>query len=146
MLWVGWKGPCWWSYFYGEVTDADAQQYIDEGVLKASKMCKVSGVLALTMVVKSNGPTRKHMELIGAAIKAEGGNETLPTAHAMYLTSYLARAALMVLNKIVYKAYPERIFSSPIDALKWLSIMDPRINPVEIVEDIKCSVPDFAIW
>ena len=144
-VWHGNTTGCLWFYFNGELTKADWQAYMDQMALHT----RPEGALTETAMIishRSGSPTPTMRREVAEFMRDKKELLAHLKGHAMVTESALTRGSLIALNWIFKKPFPERVFSEPTSALRWLSEISVMAKGDEIWAEIKRVVAPEAMW
>jgi hypothetical protein len=65
---------------------------------------------------------------------------------ALVIDSTVHRHAITALSWIVKKPFEERIFNSPLSAIKWLTEKHPALDPEAVRASMASQVPRHSLW
>jgi hypothetical protein len=144
-IWVGDTNGCLWFYFNGELTQDDWDRYMDH--LELHTRPEVEPI-ETTMIIsyRSGSPTPPMRRRVAEFMRNNKQLIAHLRGNAMVTESALSRSSLIALNWLFKKPFPERVFSRPIPALRWLSEISVLACGEEIWGEIARVVPGEVLW
>ena len=141
--WSGRVGPCWWSYFEGQITQSDWNSFLHFS--RQSYTIASAGDVILTVPFRATAPPLAMRRQLGSLID-ETANTNPITHHAFATDSSLVLMVNTAINWLSTKPYRERTFIRPTDALRWLGGVNRRVRPDEVRRAIAAAVPASRLW
>ena len=142
-FWMGRVGRLWWFYFTGPCTDETWRQYLDM-VKRMVDTGMESTLVCFAHLAAAPSPVqRKQMAEFIEANRV--GLERLDR-FALVIDSVVHRGAITAISWLVKKPFEERVFNSPISAVKWLTEGHPELDPEVVRASIAAQVPRHSLW
>jgi serine/threonine protein kinase len=143
-FWSGRVGRLWWFHYSGPCTDETWRQYLD----MVQQMLDTGNESTLACFAhQAAAPTplqRKQMadfiETNRAALAARLDR------FALVIDSVVHRHAITALSWLVKKPFEERIFNSPVAAIKWLTEKHAELDAEAVRASIVAQVPRHSLW
>ncbi len=141
--WSGRAGPCWWSYFHGEITAADWQAFL--AFSRESYTRGTRGEVITTLPFAVSAPSALMRKQLGALIDETAADNRIHY-HAFATDSRVTYAINTAVNWLTRKPYEERTFHDPLEAFAWLRSVNADVVPEALASDIRQTVPASALW
>lgn len=143
-IWTGGTPELCWGYFYGEHSPEEWSQYIQH-LRKTIVRFDPPGAI-LTIAHGGILPAPSERGELGTMIAS--GDARSVGAHALVTNSRLARGTLVAVNWLARKPFPEKVFSQPEPALRWLAETcgEAGIDPAEVWRSVSDEVPKASFW
>ncbi len=143
-IWFNVTSSCSWSYHHGPRSEDDWSGYV-EFVRETGKTVGDGGV-ALTIAFKTTTPSALQRRSLSDAFLNERRFSRL-AGHAFVTDSARIRGVITAVNWVTKKPFREEVFSSPKNALKWLSEVSAQpIDTERVWNEIVRTVPEEALW
>ncbi len=142
-FWLGRVSRLWWFYYTGPCTNETWSQYLE----MVQRM--VDGGLDTTLVCfahLADAPSPLQRKQMADFIQKNAKGLERLDRFALVIDSVIHRGAITAISWLVKKPFEERVFNSPLAAIKWLTEPHPSLNPEEIRASIVAQVPRHSLW
>ncbi|NUP09645.1 MAG: hypothetical protein HOW73_26665 [Polyangiaceae bacterium] len=139
---AGEVGPCSWVVLFESLTEADVEAFAAR--IEALGNVRDPRYVVLDIAHGLGLPTPLQRKRITTAVESAIANKGTLAGHALATNSIAARGVLTAINWFVERPFEEKIFSNPADALTWLASLNPKVDPVEVLDHIGRAVPHFS--
>lgn len=141
-LWCGKCADCVWSYTYGGITDSELQNYLDNCLAPIGN--NAEGNVILSIAYRVPLLSRGQMDTLVAFAEKTLFFVARTRAHAFVSESVSLRHLSQEMHKRVTDSlgfnYTKRTFQDCGNALTWLSVFSPKLEPKEVLMDIRSKV------
>jgi len=144
-VWNGYTGGCIWSYFNGGLGQPDWDAYVDHLASFAGEV-HAEAETVLVVAYQSESPNAAMRQQVAQFMRQHQEKLALLKGHAMATDSAMSRGALIALNWIFKKPFPERVFPGVSAGLAWLDEISERFDPVAMWVELNRVLPEEAIW
>lgn len=141
--WSGRVGRVWWFYHVGPSTEETWHQYLK--MVEAMLSVEREATLAF-FAHRAEAPRPVQRQQLADFIERKRSQLHRLDRFALVVDSALQRGALTAVNWLVKKPFEERIFNSPLAAIKWLTEKHPQPNPGAVRDSIIGQVPRHSLW
>jgi hypothetical protein len=142
-FWSGRVGRLWWFHYTGPCTDETWRQYLAL-VGRMVDSGRDSSLVFFAHHAGAPGAVQRK-ELADFVQKNMKALERLDR-FALVIDSVVHRGALTAINWLVKKPFEERVFNSPLSAIKWLTEKHPELEPEAVRMAIASQVPRHSLW
>jgi tRNA A-37 threonylcarbamoyl transferase component Bud32 len=142
-FWSGRVGRLWWFYYAGPCTEETWNQYLAmvarmlETGLDATLACFAHRAAAPNPVQRKQMADFIDEHRVALARVDRFG---------LVIDSVVHRGAITAINWLVRKPFEERVFNSPVAAIRWLTENRPELAPNAIRTSIVSQVPRRSLW
>jgi hypothetical protein len=142
-FWLGRMGRLWWFYYTGPCTEETWDQYL-EMVKRMLDSWQPATLLCLAH--RADAPNPLQRKKMADFINRNRIELRRLDRFALVVDSVLHRGAITAINWLVGKPFDERVFNSPLAAIKWLAEPHAELDREEIRTAIVAQVPQASLW
>jgi serine/threonine protein kinase len=142
-FWSGRVGRLWWFHYTGPCTDETWRQYL-ELVQRMLDGGEVSTLLC--MAHQADAPSALQRKQVAQFIERNRNELNRLERFALVIDSVVHRHAITAISWLVRKPFVERIFNSPVAAIRWLTEHHPDLDAQAVHAAIVQQVPRYSLW
>jgi hypothetical protein len=133
----------WWCYYAGPCTDEIWRQYLGtvERMIDSGLDCTLA-----CFAHHADAPSALQRKAMADFIERNQKVLERLDRFALVIDSVVHRGAITALSWLVKKPFAERIFNSPLAAIKWLTETHPELDPEAVRASIVAQVPSHSLW
>jgi serine/threonine protein kinase len=142
-FWSGRVGRLWWFHYSGPCTEEMWRQYLEmvERMIDGGQECTLA-----CLAHRADAPSPVQRKRMAAFIEKNHDGLKRLDRFALVIDSTVHRHAITALSWIVKKPFEERIFNSPLSAIKWLTEKHPALDPEAVRASMASQVPRHSLW
>jgi serine/threonine protein kinase len=141
--WSGRVGRLWWFHYTGPCTDEMWSQYL--GMVQRMLDTGLACTLACC-AHRADGPSAVQRKQLADFVEKHRGPLARLDRFALVIDSVVHRHAITAISWLVRKPFEERIFNSPVAAIRWLSENHPELDPEAVRASFVAQVPRHSLW
>jgi Protein kinase domain len=141
--WSGRVGRLWWFHYTGPCTDETWRQYLGH-VQQMLDSGRPSTLACLAH--HADAPSAVQRKQLADFIDGNRSALERLDRFALVIDSMIHRGAITAIGWLVRKPFEERIFNSPLAALKWLTENHPELDAETVRASIAAQVPRHSLW
>jgi serine/threonine protein kinase len=141
--WSGRVGRLFWFYFTGPCTEEMWRRYLD---MVKSMLEQGQGCTLACFAHCADAPSPLQRKQMADFIQEHRVELERLDRFALVIDSIVHRGAITAISWLVRKPFEERIFNSPISAIKWLTANRPELPPEAVRAAIVAQVPVESLW
>jgi serine/threonine protein kinase len=142
-FWSGRVGRLWWFHYTGPCTEETWRQYL-EMVQRMLDTGEVSTLLC--MAHQADAPSALQRKQVADFIDRNRNELSRLERFALVIDSVVHRHAITAISWLVRKPFPERIFNSPLAAIRWLTENHSDLDGEAVRTAIVEQVPRYSLW
>jgi N-glycosylase/DNA lyase len=139
MILYGTHGECWWTYFTGQVVDQDLKDFIT--MFRFFTESRPNCLSALVIEFRCDRISMDQITYLIQEVVSMGTTAQQINAVAFVGDYMRLKSIFNIIDLKISRPYPFRIFEKPSQALAWLAMLRPNVNPKEIWDSIAKSLP-----
>lgn len=142
-FWSGRVGRLWWFHYSGPCTDEMWRQYLEmvQRMIDSGQACTLA-----CLAHRADAPSPiQRKQMADFIAKNHEGLRRLDR-FALVIDSAVHRHAITALSWLVKKPFEERIFNSPLAAIKWLTENHPALDAEAVRASMVNQVPRRSLW
>lgn len=140
---MGRVGRLWWFHYSGACTEKTWRAYL-EFVQQMLDTGEPATFLCLAYQADASSALQRNA--MAEFIQRNRHELTRLDRFALVIDSVRHRHAITAIGWLVRKPFEERIFSSPLAAIRWLTEKHVDMDPVAVREAIAGAVPPHLLW
>lgn len=142
-FWSGRVGCLWWFHYTGPCTDETWRQYL--GMVRRMLDTGQSSTL-LCMAHQADAPSAAQRKQLAVFIEENRQRLVRLERFALVIDSVVHRHAITAIRYLVRKPFVERIFNSPVAAIRWLTEDHADLQVKTVRAAIVEQVPRYSLW
>jgi serine/threonine protein kinase len=142
-FWSGRLGRLWWFHYTGPCTQETWRQYL-ELVQRMLNTTEVSTLLC--MAHQADAPSAIQRKQLAEFVQENRHELRHLDRFALVVDAVAHRHAITAINYLVRKPFSERVFNSPLAAIRWLTENHPDLQAEMVRTAIVNQVPRYSLW
>jgi serine/threonine protein kinase len=142
-FWSGRVGRLWWFHYTGPCTDETWRRYLE---MVQQMVDTKQGSTLLCLAHQADAPSAIQRKQLAEFIHDNRQGLSGLDRFALVIDSVVHRHAITAISYLVRKPFAERIFNSPLAAIRWLTENHSELQAEAVRAAIVDQVPRYSLW